>query len=63
MPITAFPRPRQLRTDWQVLPALELELVKLERHLGFVTRCARFRGEHMTHQLRSLGNLGSVSSF
>jgi hypothetical protein len=51
-----------LGMNWQVLPALQFEVVKLERHLGIVARCARFRGEHMTHQLRSLRNLGSVGS-
>jgi hypothetical protein len=49
--------------DRQVLPALQLEVVKLERHLGILARPARLRGEHMAHQLRPLGNLGSVGGF
>jgi len=51
-----------LRMDGQVLPALQLEVVKLQHHLGILARPARLRAEHMAHQLRSLGNLGSVGS-
>jgi pyruvate/2-oxoglutarate dehydrogenase complex dihydrolipoamide acyltransferase (E2) component len=48
--------------DRQILPALQLEVVKLERHLGILARLARLRAKHMAHQLRTLGNLGSVGS-
>jgi hypothetical protein len=48
--------------DGQILPALQLEVVKLEHHLGILARPARLRAEYMAHQLRALGNLGSVGS-
>jgi hypothetical protein len=42
--------------------ALQLNAVKLQRQLGILARLARLRGDHMAHQFRSLGNLGSVRS-
>jgi hypothetical protein len=42
--------------------SLQLDAVKLQRHLGIPARLARLHGDHMTHQLRSLGNLDSVRS-
>jgi hypothetical protein len=48
--------------DRQVLTALQLNVIKLERNLGVLARPTRFGGEHMAYKLRPLGNLGSVSS-
>jgi hypothetical protein len=42
--------------------ALQLNAVKLQRQLGILARLAGLRGDHMAHQFRSLGNLGSVRS-
>jgi hypothetical protein len=48
--------------DRHVLTALQLDVVKLERHLGIIARSARVHAHHMAHQLRALGNLSSVGS-
>jgi hypothetical protein len=48
--------------DGHGLATLQLNVVKLQRHMGILARLTRLDGEHMAHQLRSLGNLCSVRS-
>ncbi len=45
--------------DRHALAALQLDVVKLERYLRILARPARLHADHMAHQLRPLGNLGS----
>jgi hypothetical protein len=48
--------------DRHAFAALQLNVVKLQRQLGILSRLARLHGDDMAHQFRSLGNLGSVRS-
>jgi hypothetical protein len=48
--------------DWQVLTALQLDVIKLECDLGVFARATWFGGEHMADQLGPLRDFGSVSS-
>jgi hypothetical protein len=48
--------------DGHGLATLQLNVIKLQRQLGIVARLARLHSDHMAHQFRSLGDLGSVRS-
>ena len=52
-----------LRMDRQALAAFQLDVVKLEHELGIGTLPAGLHREHMTYELRTFGNVGSVVSF
>jgi hypothetical protein len=42
--------------------ALQLNMIKLQRQLRILARLAGLRGDHMAHQFRPFGNVGSVWS-
>ena len=52
-----------LRLDRYALAALQLNVVKLECHLGVLALRACLYAENMAYQLRPLRDLGSVGSF
>jgi hypothetical protein len=46
----------------QILTAVQLNVVKLERHLGILACPARLYIDHVSYELGPLGNLGAIGS-